>query len=120
MPLDRAALLAARTQVQTETVDVPELGTVTIRMLSARERLKLDPNAPGQEFTARLAFLALCDESGRSLFTDADWDAFNELPGAAIQQIAFAALRFNRLREEDLEDDRKKFGSAPRSDSPAA
>lgn len=120
---DRLALLGIA-DVEYDTVTVPEWGGAEIRVrgISAAERenllkgsvtvegkvKKFDPPA----MRVKIVALAVVDESGTRVFTDADVPALGKKSAAAIDRIADVALRLAGISDDEDDDSAGK-------DSPA-
>lgn len=112
--LTREQILAAD-DIRTERVDVPEWGDfVFVRVVSAAQRdafeasLQDDPKA---NIRARVAALALCDESGELMFTAAEAEALGRKSYPALDRVFRAAIRLNAIREQDVEELEKNSGA---------
>lgn len=62
---------------------------------------------------AKLAALAICDESGQRLFTDADIQALAKKSAAALDRVFTVAQRLSGLTDGDVEELAKNSESAP-------
>lgn len=80
-------------------LEVPEWGgTIYLRAMSLRDMLKLRPLIQSdQDITANLVVGSACDESGELLFKPEDLDAVAAKSNAALQRIALAVLKLNKL-----------------------
>lgn len=113
MPLDRQSILAA-SDLQTETVPVPEWGgDIIIRTLTASARDLADQVLKGADDEGNglqaARFIAACavDEQGQPLFTEAD---ITQLAGKAnhvITRVFRACLRVNGIGKGAVETARK-------------
>ena len=116
--LSRDDILAADDR-PIERVPVPEWGgDVCVRSLSGAERdrweqrfLKNAPRArpvkgnPYDNIRASLCALAICDESGKRLFTsEKDVEALGKKSAAALNRVFDVARRLNGLSDDDVEE----------------
>lgn len=102
--LSRQSILDARTPAL-EIVEVPEWGgAVFVRSLSLGAMLALSPKLQRDgDVSVDLVIACVCDEAGDLVFTEEDADQLRELHYGAMQRVALAALKLNRLRGEDTE-----------------
>ena len=109
MTLTREQILEKRASLPRTTVDVPEFGEVLIRgftlgevgKFQAEQKKSSDP----LKLYPRLIIMAVINEDGSPLFSDADHSAIEGLPWPAVDAIANAALRLNKMiRDEDAPD----------------
>lgn len=111
--LTRDQILSAP-DITTEDVEVPEWGgTVRVRGLSASQRdafesasvavkgKKIDPNFIN--IRARLVALAVVDDNGDQMFTNADIKALGEKSAAPIDRIFDVASRLSGVSEGDID-----------------
>lgn len=105
MTLTRDQILARRAQLPRETVEVPDLGgSVLIRGLTLKEvaaaqkaaRASADPLS----IYPHLVRTACINDDGTPVFVGEDIKALDDLPFAAVDAIARAVVRMNRLSEE--------------------
>lgn len=108
-------------------VDVPELGTLHVRVLTQAEKDAFDestrkvvngelvPNLAN--VTARVVALCACDEKGKRLFTDDDAQSLGDLPCDLLAPVFEAAQRVNLLSGQAREDARKNSAPTPASAS---
>lgn len=121
-PLSRAAILAAP-DLAPEAVDVPEWGgSVLLRPLSAADQqevmrlARMHADDPAAMATANLRHLVLhtvVDADGQPLFTDADWPELLRKSASALNRIAAAASRINKLGGAELEGAVKNSSGGP-------
>lgn len=96
------------------SVEVPG-GTVHVRQFSAGDRAKLltigkDIEETGNHtaFLVHTVILAVCDQDGRRLYQEADYDRLAEhVPAPVLDAIAEAALRVNGMTKDAVEDAKK-------------
>jgi hypothetical protein len=118
--LSRDDILAVE-DLSRQKVKVPEWGgEVYVRELTALEGAKYDAWMYGNKddkvalasgFNSVIVMLSACDESGARLFTDDDLESIQGKNPSAINRIAEAALRLNKMREEDFEAEVKNSES---------
>ena len=100
----------------TNEVSVPEWNcTVKVRSFSGADRARLlrfhndsktRPNMLG-DFNSLVCVLSVVDDAGDLMFTEKDISALNAKNGAALDRIAKAALAFNGLAAEAVQDAEK-------------
>lgn len=119
MALSREQILAKRLDVPRKAVDVPHLGTVNVRVMPLAQVVKIQERKPGSEAAVLpwLAIATVCDDEGRLLFTEADYDALAELPADSLVAIAAAAGQLNKTGDEGFEAARKNSETTPASGS---
>lgn len=122
--LSRDQILAANDR-ETVDVEVPEWGgTVRVRALSGAERDAYEVALAGVRpdgsarvnlvnVRARLIALAVVDETGARMFSDADVEALGEKSGIAMQRVFEVAQRLSGLTDEDIEELAEGFADAP-------
>ena len=133
--LTREDILEAKDRL-TEWVDVPEWGgRVLVRSLEGLERdryegsfVRYGRDAKGaisidgvsnENVRARLCALAVIDEDGRNLFSEADVLVLGHKNAAALDRVFNVARRLSGLTDEDVEALTKQLGEAPGSDGPS-
>lgn len=131
MLLSREQILGADDR-KTQDVPVPEWGgTVRVRSLTGTERDAYEAGIVqlrgdgSRKFTlqnarARLVSLALCNENGERMFTDADIKALGDKSAAALERVFDVARNLSGLSEEDIEELADAFEHAPSGDSTSA
>lgn len=101
-------------------VDVPELGgevcLAGFTVAEADSFRKLDPESSA---VVALVVMGVCDEKGKRLFTEKDYDALAKLPAAALGRIASAVLEHNGLGKSAV-DEAKNGSSETASDASAS
>lgn len=114
--LTRQQILDAK-DVSTVSVHVPEwangTGTdqVLVRGLTVAERdkmLKLWNESPIEDHSALLCSLAIVDEKGTKVFTEADIQALKAKSFRAVDRVLRVALNLSGLTEEAVEAAEKK------------
>jgi hypothetical protein len=97
---DKAKFLAPK--LETETVDVPGFGPVTVRALTGTDYDRFEAACRGgQADRALLTRLAAVDpETGLHLFGDDDLPALGKLPVKAIEPLCKAAFRLCGVGED--------------------
>lgn len=106
-PLDKNKILLAK-DIVVKRVNVPEWGgSVYVRVLSGVERDRLERMGAEKKthnFRGIFASLAIANEDGTRMFTDADAKALGEKNGAALQRIIDAGVEVNKLSGESIEE----------------
>jgi len=102
-------LLALRASVPSETVDVPGVGQVEIRGLTAGQRDEWEQriySAKGRTIrNLRASLVTMCCYSeGQRIFDPLDLDAVGELPARVVDPIYEVASRLSGLGAKDQED----------------
>jgi hypothetical protein len=91
-----------------KSLPIPEWGlTVHVRTLTGRERDRFEGQQsrdPYGDVRARLAVLALVDDQGQPLFTEADVPALSAKSSRALDRIFAVAVRLNGISKADLEE----------------
>lgn len=117
----REQILAAR-DIRSETVAVPEWGvTVEVRGLTGTQRARLMKNgfdARGavdfERLYPELIIASVFDpETGEPVFGDADREALNAKSGAALEQVAQAAMRISGLSPDSGAQAEKNSSATP-------
>jgi len=128
MGLTREQILSAA-DIQTEEVHVPEWGgTVLVRGLTGAERDRFEMSMGEvtqgkrvqwrvQNIRARLCVLAIVDETGKQVFTQADVPMLTEKSAAALDRVFSVASRLSGLSDQDMEELAKNLQSGPSDDS---
>ena len=94
-----------------EPIEIPEWGgSAFIRTMTGTERDTWEMYASKQmektnnvNIRAKLACLALCDESGKRLFGDGQIDALAKKSAKALNRVYEASLKLNKLSDDDIE-----------------
>lgn len=114
--LDRNQILAAN-DITIELLPVPEWGgEVYVKTISAAERGLLEArmvemgrdgqpkNIKLENLTTYIAFLSICDETGKRLFTSQkDIEELGKKSAAALDRVAEKAQHLARISPADLE-----------------
>lgn len=115
MPLlDKSGILAAQ-DIEFEDVPVPEWGgTVRIYGLTGTERDRFEAGVVEQRgarvranlknVRARLVAMAMRDEDGKRLFSDAEVAALGEKSAKVLDRLFDVAARLSRLSDEAVEE----------------
>lgn len=125
--LNRDAILQT-SDIRKELVSVPEWGgDVYVRSLTAAERDQFEASlivqrGKQQEINlknarAKLAVLAICDEQGQRLFSDADLAEMGKKSAGALQRVWIVAQRLSGITDEDMEELTKNSTSGQSDDS---
>ena len=108
MNTTKERLLALRASVPSETVDVPGVGQVEVRGLTAAGRDEWEQrivSAKGKTVrNIRASLVALCVyEADRLVFSPGDVDALGELPAQVVDRLYEVASRLSGLGAKDQE-----------------
>ena len=107
MSLDAKGILDADDTSKVLEVPIPEWGgSVFVRVMSGLERDQWEIAASkDRNLRASLAFICLCDSTGKRLFTTSvERDALGKKSGAALDRVFDAARSLNFLSEKSKED----------------
>lgn len=105
--LTRDQIFARRAALPREEIEVPELGgSVLVRILTLKEvgeinkhqKLSTDPI----NMYPKIIALGCVNEDGSPLFAGEDIKLIDDLPWAAVNDIATAILRINKMLPEDV------------------
>lgn len=110
-------LLALRSSVPSETVDVAGVGQVEVRGLTAAGRDEWEQriyNAKGKTLSnMRASLVALClFEDGKRIFEASDVAAVGELPAKVVDELWEVATRLSGLGATDKDELEKNSESA--------
>lgn len=110
MPLTKEQILAANDLGLLE-LPVPEWGgSVFIRVMTAGERDSYEnewltnKNKGVDNFRTKFLQRVLCDDKGTLLFTPGEIDALAKKSAKAVGHVWEAAMRHNKLTDEDVEE----------------
>ena len=128
--LTRDEILGA-SDIKTEDVHVPEWGgTVRVKGLTAAQRDRFENASISQRgrsvdlnlanIRARLAAMSIVDETGATIFTDADIRALGDKSAAALDRVFEACSRLNGIGEDDIEELAKNSDAGQSDDSLSA
>ncbi len=113
MQLSKEQILAAE-DLDTVIEPVPEWGgDVTLKMLSAKERINWEqevfPNGvvDTEKFLTSLVARSLVDESGARMFSDDELDALGAKNPAVIARLREAAAKLNKIGQTDQKEAEK-------------
>lgn len=104
--LTRDQILARRAELPREEIEVPELGgSVMVRVLTLREvgeinkaqKVAADPIS----LYPKVVALGCVNEDGSPVFSGEDIRLIDDLPWSAVNEIATAILRINKMLPED-------------------
>lgn len=112
--LTRDQILEAH-DLGTEEVKVPEWGgSVLVKAMNGMERDKFEASmiegrgkkqrTNFENMRARLVALAVVDDKGERLFSDADVAALGKKSAAALDRVFTVAQRLNGITAEDVDD----------------
>jgi len=104
--LTREQLLSGKSFLPFEEVNVPEFGgTIGVQGMTAAEALayakaieKKGRKQEGEldiEALAKLVVRCVVDENRARIYNDDEWGEVTKWPHAALQRVAFAAMRLN-------------------------
>jgi hypothetical protein len=104
MLLSKSQILAAN-DLPTQDVDVPEWGgTVRVRGMTGKERdafigsINTGKGKPNVDaIQARLLSIALVNEDGTRMFSDAEMDALQDKFSGALDEVFLVAQKLSRL-----------------------
>jgi hypothetical protein len=121
----REAILQAQ-DLEYEVVPVPEWGgELFVWRMPEKRRNDFDQWAVEvierkdyATFRARLIADCAGDEAGKLLFSHDDIAALMEKSSAVVRRVADVALRVNKMRSEDVENEVKNSAGDPGGDSP--
>lgn len=124
MSIDKAAILAAaKKPPKMEEVDIPDLGTVFVKVMSSRERDKWEEfnskNGVFKSFRPRLMIATVCNADGSPMFTDAELPELGELPSTVVDPIWEVAKRINGLTPDDVKALEKNSGKTDGDSGPS-
>jgi hypothetical protein len=99
--MDRSKFLSqAKPEIKAVSVDWSDEPVFVRRIPAAAYRVGIGSNMNGLDFI----LLCVCDGDGKRLFNDGDREMLEELEFAKIQPILQAALEFNNLGPESVEE----------------
>lgn len=112
MALTREQIKAKRGVRPREAVDVPELGTVYVAKMTARDRDAFEQMVTGGKvgginlanIRARFVALVCVNEDGTRMFEDADAEWLGDLDTDIVQTIVDAGFKLNGIGTNALED----------------
>jgi hypothetical protein len=104
--LTRDEIFARRAALPREEVEVPELGgSVLVRVLTLKEMGEIEKarkvSAEAINMYPKVISLGCVNEDGTPLFPKEDVGLIDDLPWAALDTIATAILRINKMLPED-------------------
>lgn len=102
MILDRAALLALKSDLPREEISLGDGRSVYVRTMTAAERDRFESEHRARadkhhQFRARFAAAVLCDAAGAPLFTADDIPQLGELPSTLLDAVVEAGMRLNGM-----------------------
>lgn len=123
MALDKSLILAAD-DVKLEKVHVPEWkGDVYLKVLSGTERDQFEDAYSEQKlknFRVRFLLLAMCNEKGDRLFSDAEQDSLGRKSSLVIGRLFERGWALNAFREADVDALGEGSADAPNGGSTSA
>jgi hypothetical protein len=95
-----------------EPIDLPEWGVKAfIRTMTGTDRDSWEMYASkqldkvnGVNIRGKLACICLCDEKGKRLFGDGQAEALSKKNSKALNRVYEAALKLNKLSDEDIKE----------------
>ncbi len=96
-------------EITFEEVQTPA-GPARVYMLTAGEKDAFDlahAKADGKHFRARLLVATVRDQEGHPAFTDVDLGRIANLPMPVVEPLVKAAIRINRMQDDEAEAVRK-------------
>ena len=122
--LTRAAILETADR-EFADVEVPEWGgSVRVAMMSAAQRDAWEDylrSSPAGEIPANtrafLVVMTAVDEALNPLFTADDAEALGSKSADAVERVALAASKLNKIGKQEIADAEKNSSSAPRDAS---
>jgi hypothetical protein len=121
----REEVLGSRTRtVRPQTVPTPEWpaidGRLHVRTISALEReafhdhtRQLEEAKRPRNVMARFVVLCCCEPDGSAVFQPGDEQALGEKPSAPIERLFDAAMAYNGMTTQAVEDLAKNSASGP-------
>jgi hypothetical protein len=103
----RDQFFADAPRIRTEDVDVPGIGVVRVRTVSAGERCRLEFSSQGKGrdgYRARLVVASAVDQDGKPLFTYEDVDRISAMPAYVVDPIVEAVARLNAFSAADVKE----------------
>ena len=97
---------------KTETLEVPDMGPVTVQGLSGAEYDEYESacvTTSGKSLThkanrALLLRLGVVDEEGKKVFREEDMEDLKKLPAAIVQPLATAIIRLSGVSGSETEE----------------
>lgn len=124
MALNREQILAKKAGKIHKFTHPDGSGDVFIRVISSKERDHWEQGCfgsgkKGQPVSVRskLVALVVVDESGKRLFSDADFSLIDALESSFVDPVFDEAMRLNKMRKEDIDDLEKNSETAQTSES---
>ena len=116
--------------IKRELVEVPEWGgTVWVKGMTGAERDRFEGSIVrvGQDgkdskmdlsnIRAKLCSMAICDESGKKLFTQADIKELTDKSASALQRIFLVAQNLSGIGDDDIKELSEGLEDRPFEDS---
>lgn len=101
--LSKADFMQLKTSVK--TIDVPELGDVCIKVMTAAEREGLErqmkTELENNGIRATVFIYSVCDEDGNLEFNDNDLEMVKGFPSAIVSKVFDASSDINALNPEN-------------------
>lgn len=113
--MNKEDFIAAASIHGVKEIDVPKLGAVFIREISAGERDKIEtvvaqfnrnPDTVSQ-YRARMVAMFLCDENAKRLFSDKELAQLDGMNAEIIDYIFERGLEFNGFKDDTIDDAEK-------------
>ncbi|MHC5539600.1 hypothetical protein ACYOEI_15385 [Singulisphaera rosea] len=121
--LTREQIIASAKDLPREEVAIPELGgSVYVRAMTGTERDAFESRFSKDSTTnirARLAVATVCDEAGKTLFTEGDIEALGNVSAALLDRIFTVAIRLSKVTKADVDQLRGNSNASPSASSPS-
>lgn len=104
---NREDFLAAVPGVESVVVDVPRLGEVRVRGMTAGQRDRFERAAQGsgaQDTRARVVVASVVGDDEKPLFTADDVAAVAAMPACVVEPIVMAAMKLNAITKADVDE----------------
>lgn len=114
MTLTREQILAARSDRKPVRLEVPEWGgEVYVRVLSAKDQMRLSDGGKPEDLPVRVLLYALVDENNIRIFGDDDLDELAAEDFTVIMKVFSVVATLNGLSNKELEAAVESFSPAP-------
>ena len=122
------AFFAGPLQRQTEIVNIPGIGNVIVRGMTAKERDQYETSCIIQkngkrnfnliDARAKLVMLTVVDEKGNRLFDASDVSRLSGMPASVIDKLFTVAQKLSGISDEDIDDLGGELGKDYGEDQP--
>jgi hypothetical protein len=125
MAVDFRKRLLGANDTKVQPIEVPEWGgTWYVRVLSGKDREAFEEALAAEQrmknFRIRFLILALCDETGTRILTDADIDVLGERNSVVLNRVFEQAWTINAFTKEAVDALGEGSPAAPSGDSSSA